>query len=167
MDKLGRKDGEAKSIYRIPPYYYLHVLDQNTNVTKVRYSCMTIISTCIVYKIVYLNVNVYHCVFSFLFLYMCSCWGFCFSFNFTKYFLFFQIFLSLSLYLSLFLLLPHSFLSLKGRTGSTNFYSSRQWKGHHWARENDRSTSPSLLHHREPRRPWWGLKTNSRHQRTG
>lgn len=34
MDKLGKKD-EGKSIYRIPPYYYLHVLDQNTNVTKV------------------------------------------------------------------------------------------------------------------------------------
>lgn len=25
---------EGKSIYRIPPYYYLHVLDQNSNVTK-------------------------------------------------------------------------------------------------------------------------------------
>ena len=35
MDKLGKKDSESKSIYRIPPYYYLHVLDQNTNVTKV------------------------------------------------------------------------------------------------------------------------------------
>lgn len=34
MDKLGKKE-EGKSIYRIPPYYYLHVLDQNTNVTKV------------------------------------------------------------------------------------------------------------------------------------
>ena len=34
MDKLGKKE-DGKSIYRIPPYYYLHVLDQNTNVTKV------------------------------------------------------------------------------------------------------------------------------------
>lgn len=25
---------ESKSIYRIPPYYYVHVLDQNTNTTK-------------------------------------------------------------------------------------------------------------------------------------
>lgn len=33
MDRA-RKDAESKSIYRIPPYYYLHVLDQNTNVTK-------------------------------------------------------------------------------------------------------------------------------------
>lgn len=24
-----------KSIYRIPPYFYLHVLDQTTNVTRV------------------------------------------------------------------------------------------------------------------------------------
>ena len=24
-----------RSIYRIPPYYYLHVLDQTTNVTRV------------------------------------------------------------------------------------------------------------------------------------
>lgn len=32
MDRT-RKD-ESKSIYRIPPYYYVHVLDQNTNVTK-------------------------------------------------------------------------------------------------------------------------------------
>lgn len=29
-----KRDTESKSIYRIPPYYYLHVLDQNTNVTK-------------------------------------------------------------------------------------------------------------------------------------
>lgn len=26
---------ESKSLFRIPPYYYLHVLDQNTNVTRV------------------------------------------------------------------------------------------------------------------------------------
>lgn len=31
---MDRGKTEAKSIYRIPPYYYLHVLDQNTNVTK-------------------------------------------------------------------------------------------------------------------------------------
>jgi len=29
-----RKETESKSIFRIPPYYYLHVLDQNSNVTK-------------------------------------------------------------------------------------------------------------------------------------
>ena len=32
MDR-SKKD-EGKSIYRIPPYYYIHVLDQNSNVTK-------------------------------------------------------------------------------------------------------------------------------------
>ena len=32
MDR--KKEPESKSIYRIPPYYYLHVLDQNTNVSK-------------------------------------------------------------------------------------------------------------------------------------
>lgn len=30
---MDRSKGEGKSIYRIPPYYYIHVLDQNTNVT--------------------------------------------------------------------------------------------------------------------------------------
>ena len=29
-----RKETESKSIFRIPPYYYIHVLDQNSNVTK-------------------------------------------------------------------------------------------------------------------------------------
>ena len=29
-----RKAGGDDSIVRIPPYYYLHVLDQNTNVTR-------------------------------------------------------------------------------------------------------------------------------------
>ena len=42
MDRA-RKDTEAKSIYRIPPYYYLHVLDQNTNVTKVELGPKTFI----------------------------------------------------------------------------------------------------------------------------
>ena len=28
------KKEESKSIYRIPPFYYIHVLDQNSNVTK-------------------------------------------------------------------------------------------------------------------------------------
>lgn len=36
MQKMDRskKDEAGKSIYRIPPYYYIHVLDQNSNVTK-------------------------------------------------------------------------------------------------------------------------------------
>lgn len=38
-----KKDAEGKSIYRIPPYYYLHVLDQNTNVTKLEVGPMTYI----------------------------------------------------------------------------------------------------------------------------
>ena len=42
MDR-GKKDTESKSIYRIPPYYYLHVLDQNTNVTKVEIGPKTFI----------------------------------------------------------------------------------------------------------------------------
>ena len=42
MDR-GRKDNESKSIYRIPPYYYVHVLDQNTNVTKMELGPMTYI----------------------------------------------------------------------------------------------------------------------------
>lgn len=32
MDRTKKEEG--KSIFRIPPYYYIHVLDQNTNVTK-------------------------------------------------------------------------------------------------------------------------------------
>ena len=32
MDRSKKEEG--KSIYRIPPYYYIHVLDQNSNVTK-------------------------------------------------------------------------------------------------------------------------------------
>lgn len=42
MDR-GRKAEEGKSIYRIPPYYYLHVLDQNTNVTKLEIGPKTFI----------------------------------------------------------------------------------------------------------------------------
>ena len=41
MDR--RKEAEVKSIYRIPPYYYLHVLDQNTNVTKMEVGPKTFI----------------------------------------------------------------------------------------------------------------------------
>lgn len=38
-----RVEAEGKSIYRIPPYYYVHVLDQNTNVTKLEVGPMTYI----------------------------------------------------------------------------------------------------------------------------
>ncbi|XP_064391610.1 major vault protein-like [Halichondria panicea] len=34
MSRGGVSRDESKSIYRIPPYYYVHVLDQNTNTTK-------------------------------------------------------------------------------------------------------------------------------------
>ena len=34
MSRGGLSKDESKSIYRIPPYYYVHVLDQNTNTTK-------------------------------------------------------------------------------------------------------------------------------------
>ncbi len=33
--KVARQEDAGGSIYRIPPYYYLHVLDQNSNVTRV------------------------------------------------------------------------------------------------------------------------------------
>lgn len=42
MSRTTTKD-EAKSIYRIPPYYYIHVLDQNTNTTKMEVGPMTYI----------------------------------------------------------------------------------------------------------------------------
>lgn len=41
MDR-SKKD-EGKSIYRIPPYYYIHVLDQNSNVTKLEVGPQTFI----------------------------------------------------------------------------------------------------------------------------
>ena len=31
----GGNSDESTSIFRIPPYYYIHILDQNTNVTRV------------------------------------------------------------------------------------------------------------------------------------
>ena len=34
-DKKLKQSSEGNSIFRIPPYYYIHILDQNTNVTKV------------------------------------------------------------------------------------------------------------------------------------
>ena len=44
---MSRKGGsvpqDEESIYRIPPYYYIHVLDQNTNVTKVEVGPKTFI----------------------------------------------------------------------------------------------------------------------------
>lgn len=42
-DRFGKKDTESKSIYRIPPYYFIHVLDQNSNVTKVEIGPKTFI----------------------------------------------------------------------------------------------------------------------------
>jgi len=35
MDKGKMQKSEGNSIFRIPPYYYIHILDQNTNVTRV------------------------------------------------------------------------------------------------------------------------------------
>lgn len=61
MDR-SKKD-EGKSIYRIPPYYYIHVLDQNSNVTKLEVGPQTFIrqdnekvSMCRVYAIVMVHV---------------------------------------------------------------------------------------------------------------
>lgn len=36
-------EGEEGSIFRIPPYYYLHVFDQTTNITKVELGPKTFI----------------------------------------------------------------------------------------------------------------------------
>ena len=38
-----RPKDEEGSIFRIPPYYYLHVFDQTTNVTKVEIGPKTFI----------------------------------------------------------------------------------------------------------------------------
>ena len=35
MDKRSKGGQSDDSLFRIAPYYYLHVLDQNTNVTRV------------------------------------------------------------------------------------------------------------------------------------
>lgn len=35
--------GGAGPVYRIPPYYYIHVLDQNTNVTRLEIGPKTFI----------------------------------------------------------------------------------------------------------------------------
>ena len=44
MDRSKKTDeGSSKSIYRIPPYYYIHVLDQNSNVTKLEVGPQTFI----------------------------------------------------------------------------------------------------------------------------
>ena len=43
MDRSKKTDTESKSIYRIPPYYYIHVLDQNSNVTKLEVGPQTFI----------------------------------------------------------------------------------------------------------------------------
>ena len=41
---MASKQGkEEESIYRIPPYFYIHVLDQNSNVTKVEVGPKTFI----------------------------------------------------------------------------------------------------------------------------
>ena len=41
-DESGSQDSEA-SVYRIPPYHYLHVLDKTTNVTRVEVGPKTFI----------------------------------------------------------------------------------------------------------------------------
>ena len=41
-DESGGQDSEA-SVYRIPPYHYLHVLDKTTNVTRVEVGPKTFI----------------------------------------------------------------------------------------------------------------------------
>ena len=44
MDRSKKTESnESKSIYRIPPYYYIHVLDQNSNVTKLEVGPQTFI----------------------------------------------------------------------------------------------------------------------------
>ncbi|XP_077995303.1 major vault protein-like [Glandiceps talaboti] len=43
MDRSRQRAGGEESIYRIPPFYYIHVLDQNSNVTKVEIGPKTFI----------------------------------------------------------------------------------------------------------------------------
>jgi len=43
MDRTRQRGGGEESIYRIPPFYYIHVLDQNSNVTKVEIGPKTFI----------------------------------------------------------------------------------------------------------------------------
>jgi len=42
-DKMASRKGLEESLFRIPPYYYLHVLDQNTNVTRIEIGPQTFI----------------------------------------------------------------------------------------------------------------------------
>ncbi|CAF4916694.1 unnamed protein product, partial [Rotaria socialis] len=37
------KKSDSGPLYRIPPYYYIHVLDQNTNVTRLEIGPKTFI----------------------------------------------------------------------------------------------------------------------------
>ena len=37
------RSASNESLYRIPPFYYLHVLDQNTNVTRLEIGPKTFI----------------------------------------------------------------------------------------------------------------------------
>jgi len=41
--EMSRKPDESKNLYRIPPYYYIHVLDQTTNVTRIEIGPRTFI----------------------------------------------------------------------------------------------------------------------------
>ena len=43
MASRGGRGGSDDSLYRIPPYYYLHVLDQNSNVTRLEIGPQTFI----------------------------------------------------------------------------------------------------------------------------
>jgi len=40
---MSRRPEESKNLYRIPPYYYIHVLDQTTNVTRIEIGPRTFI----------------------------------------------------------------------------------------------------------------------------
>ncbi|XP_065891500.1 major vault protein-like isoform X2 [Dysidea avara] len=40
---MSRRPDESKNLYRIPPYYYIHVLDQTTNVTRIEIGPRTFI----------------------------------------------------------------------------------------------------------------------------
>lgn len=42
MPRTGN-DGAEQNLYRIAPYHYIHVLDQNTNVTRVEAGPLTFI----------------------------------------------------------------------------------------------------------------------------
>ena len=43
--------GVSSSVFRVPPYHYIHVQDQTTNVTRIEIGPLTFVSSLILYRI--------------------------------------------------------------------------------------------------------------------